>query len=466
MINGALRLCRDGKIDHYTQCHGQDEHLLARAKNEQRKELKMKKNNQKPPLTDTQSPTSAAPLTYLANAEKRGYNLPRSLCQPPVRTMPRFALLFVVGFGSLCPFAPVQAQNEAATVLSLDDAKTIADVRAYIQQEERKHDLRALDSKSAVAIRADIRMRAGNKMLELAEGREKWEGYNQKVYAFHYQMMAGVEGAEQEFELFLKHLAQHGEVEVGKATNDGFLRDGHFFLFYNKMMKADASPENFEQFKTELKMQIDRQFFRLTDIVALGFQIAEKNEVFAKQLAEEMVEYIRSPDCALSAIEKMSAVAAWERKLRLALGIDPKLYGRTLNDEEFNWESLRGKYVLIKFTATWCVPCRAEIPDMLEAYEKYHDRGFEIVSAYIYERGNEDEQIETVRQSVEKEKLPWIILSETQTEKAGQPLFRNSYFYQSVSVPTMVLVDQEGNIVMTRARGRALQTKLAEIFER
>jgi len=360
--------------------------------------------------------------------------------------------------------ASVLAQEEQQKVLSLDDAKTIADVRDYIRQEEGKHDLRVLDGKSA-AIRGDIGMRASNRMLELAEGREKWEGYNRKVYAFHYQMMAGVEGAEGEFELFLKHLALNGEAEVGKTTNDGFLRDGHFFLFYNRMMKSDVSPENFEKFKLELKAQIDQHFFRLTNIVALGFRVAEKYEVSTEHFAEEMVDHIRSPNCPLSATDKTSAITAWERKLRLALGIDPKLYGKTLDGEDFDWESLRGKYVLVKFTATWCVPCRAEVPDMLKAYEKYRNRGFEIISVYICERGSEDEQIAAVRQSVGKAQLPWVVLSEVLTEKAGQPLFSNSYFYQVYTVPTMVLVDKTGKIIMTNARGEALQTRLEEIFE-
>jgi len=54
VVQGRDR-CRHEKIDYDTQCHGQDEHLLAKAKNEQRKELKYEKITQKPPLTETQS---------------------------------------------------------------------------------------------------------------------------------------------------------------------------------------------------------------------------------------------------------------------------------------------------------------------------------------------------------------------------------------------------------------------------
>jgi thioredoxin-related protein len=59
--------------------------------------------------------------------------------------------------------------------------------------------------------------------------------------------------------------------------------------------------------------------------------------------------------------------------------------------------------------------------------------------------------------------LPWIVISETLTERAGQPNYRASYAV--LAVPTMVLVDKEGKVIMMEARGEALQTKLAEIFE-
>ena len=99
---------------------------------------------------------------------------------------------------------------------------------------------------------------------------------------------------------------------------------------------------------------------------------------------------------------------------------------------------------------------------MLEAYKKYHDKGFEIVSIYVWERG--DDTVASVKEHVAHEKLPWVIISETLTEKAGQPSYQESYAFHGV--PTMLLVDKEGKVIMTNARGEALQTKLAEIFEK
>jgi thiol-disulfide isomerase/thioredoxin len=153
-----------------------------------------------------------------------------------------------------------------------------------------------------------------------------------------------------------------------------------------------------------------------------------------------------------------------EKVSRLALGVDPKLYGKTLDNKEFDWESLRGKYVLVKFTATWCRPCDDMIPLMLENYEKYKDKGLEIVSVYMWqERGGDPDPVETVKKNAEEKKLPWIILSEPLSKKAKQPEYEN--FYNIEGVPTLVLVDKEGKIIYVTVGGILWDRKLAEVFE-
>ena len=143
------------------------------------------------------------------------------------------------------------------------------------------------------------------------------------------------------------------------------------------------------------------------------------------------------------------------------------LYGKTVQNEDFDWGSLRGKYVLVKFTATWCPPCKAEIPGMLEAYDKYHGKGLEIVSVYIWESNASgkdiDKQIAGIKRSVQHEKLPWVILSEPQTVKANQP--PQGDFFDIQGVPTMLLLDKDGNIITDNARGETLKWELKKLFE-
>ncbi|MCL2624539.1 MAG: TlpA family protein disulfide reductase, partial [Planctomycetaceae bacterium] len=194
-------------------------------------------------------------------------------------------------------------------------------------------------------------------------------------------------------------------------------------------------------------------------IPQLGLHLAEKCGVPAEQIMNELIEYLQSPEC--TSPYKTQFATEWKKLLLTAFGSGLELYGRTLDDKDFDWASLRDKYVLVQFTATWCGPCHMEIPGMKEAYKKYHDKGFEIVSIYISERGAD--AVAEIKEHVEHAELPWIVISETLTKEAGQP--KQGDFFAVQSVPTMLLVDKEGKIIMTNARGEALQTKLAEIFE-
>ena len=142
----------------------------------------------------------------------------------------------------------------------------------------------------------------------------------------------------------------------------------------------------------------------------------------------------------------------------IGIGEELGLYGRTIDNEEFNWDSFRGKYVLVKFTATWCGPCKAEIPGMLEAYEKYRDKGLEIVSVYVWEGDNAG-----IKHTVEQEKLPWTIISEPLTEEAGLPSLTETFIIGGV--PTMLIVDKEGNVHATETRGARLQRILQGLFD-
>ena len=167
--------------------------------------------------------------------------------------------------------------------------------------------------------------------------------------------------------------------------------------------------------------------------------------------AEEQQERIRQE------AEARAAARAAGETITYYVGSDFYLYGRTLGNTIFDWENLRGTYVLVKFTATWCGPCRRQIPGMLEAYATYRDKGFEIVSVYIWERGTNP--VATVRQAVAQDRLPWIILSETLTERAGQPPQGRAFDIRGV--PTMVLVDKEGKVI---AIGTNYRQELRRIF--
>jgi thiol-disulfide isomerase/thioredoxin len=303
-----------------------------------------------------------------------------------------------------------------------------------------------------------------------------WLGYADRV---------GIHGEESAKELieFIQSaectLTAKEKKEAVEYT-EGLAAMYEFNRFFKKALDSEYTPETFAAFKTGLKAWINRGYDP-SSIAHHGLFIAEKNEVPAEDFIKEITEYVRSPECTLSATTKRLTVVTMEKKLRIAVGSDLKLFGKTIDDKDFDWQSLRGKYVLVKFTSTWCGPCAAEIPGMLEAYKEYHDKGLEIVSVYIWEHGG---PVERVKKHVETEKLPWIIISETLTARAAEEAAKNSLmggvlgaigrkvepetlgdYYGIPGVPTMLLVDKEGKIIMMDARGEKLKTKLTYIFE-
>lgn len=108
------------------------------------------------------------------------------------------------------------------------------------------------------------------------------------------------------------------------------------------------------------------------------------------------------------------------------------------------------KYVLIDFWASWCQPCRKEIPNVKSLYAKYKDKGFEVVSISI------DKKEADWRKALADEKLPWPNFRDTDGSQAMA--------WQVKFVPTMYIVKPDGTIVAENARGEKLAQKLAELF--
>ncbi len=120
----------------------------------------------------------------------------------------------------------------------------------------------------------------------------------------------------------------------------------------------------------------------------------------------------------------------------------------------FNLASLKGKYVLVDFWASWCGPCRKENPNVVKAYNQYRDKNFEIVGVSL------DDKKANWMKAIDADKLTWIHVSDLkgwQNEAAKM--------YAVAAVPMNFLLDKNGKIIAKNLRGEDLEKKLAELVK-
>ena len=121
--------------------------------------------------------------------------------------------------------------------------------------------------------------------------------------------------------------------------------------------------------------------------------------------------------------------------------------------QTYRLSSLRGKWVLIDFWASWCRPCRMENPNVVRLYQKYHPKGFEIFGVSL------DYQREAWVQAIKQDNLTWTHVSDLKGwQSAAAQLYRIN------SIPSTILVDPEGRIAAKGLRGSSLEAKLREIY--
>jgi thiol-disulfide isomerase/thioredoxin len=133
----------------------------------------------------------------------------------------------------------------------------------------------------------------------------------------------------------------------------------------------------------------------------------------------------------------------------------PEIALNNPDGKEIKLSSLRGKYVLIDFWASWCGPCRRESPNVVRMYNKYKDQGFTVFSVSL------DQSVEPWKAAIAKDGLVWPN-HVSDLLRWDSPL---PQLYGFNGIPHTVLVDKEGMIIGTGLRGPSLEQKLKEIFK-
>jgi thiol-disulfide isomerase/thioredoxin len=124
------------------------------------------------------------------------------------------------------------------------------------------------------------------------------------------------------------------------------------------------------------------------------------------------------------------------------------------NGQPFKLSSLKGKYVLVDFWASWCGPCRRENPNVVAAYKKFSNKNFTILGVSL------DDDKEAWLAAVKADQLTWKHVSDLKKWESSMV-----GLYQFEGIPFNVLVDPQGKVIATELRGEDLEKKLAEVLK-
>ena len=182
----------------------------------------------------------------------------------------------------------------------------------------------------------------------------------------------------------------------------------------------------------------------------LYLQVFEKPEQGAEMLKKIKTDYPTSKvaarvDTMLEQIAKQSEAQKVQAALKPG-SVFPDFNVKDLDGKPLSVAGFKGKVVLIDFWATWCGPCRAELPNVIATYKKYHDQGFEIIGVSL---DSDREKLDAFLKKVDG--VSWQQFFDGQgwsNELAVK--------YGVESIPFTILVGMDGKIIQTNLRGEKL----------
>ena len=136
-----------------------------------------------------------------------------------------------------------------------------------------------------------------------------------------------------------------------------------------------------------------------------------------------------------------------------ASSLPPDFEAQDIAGKAVKLSDLKGKVVLLDFWATWCPPCRVEVPNLLEIYRKFKDEDFVLISVSL------DRDLTAARKFVKDKEMDWVHIIDWE---AGREI---ATLYQVEYIPSTFVINRKGKIEARQLRGDELKEKIAALLK-
>ncbi|HAO78536.1 MAG TPA: TlpA family protein disulfide reductase [Verrucomicrobia subdivision 3 bacterium] len=222
-----------------------------------------------------------------------------------------------------------------------------------------------------------------------------------------------------------------------------------------KTTEADLAPE-LQKFDSLLAAHAGEKTDELAQVRYMKAMLyAEVLKDTAK--ADEMLKQLKADFKGtkfVDRLEKQEAALGEAKKVQSALGTGlafPDFSEKDLNGQPLSVGALKGKVVLVDFWATWCGPCRAELPNVIATYKKHHGQGFEIIGISL---DSDRDKLDAFLKQTDGMRWPQFFDGQGWSNKIAVK-------YGVQSIPFTVLVGPDGKIIGKDLRGEELENAVS-----
>ncbi|UJH91273.1 AhpC/TSA family protein [Antarcticibacterium sp. 1MA-6-2] len=273
------------------------------------------------------------------------------------------------------------------------------------------------------------------------------------IEVYKDSLMASKVKGGKENETFQKYVSQIKDLSKNAMALRGQMREemgnsNDMSRISVYQQKEDSLREKDLQFKKDLIRENPGSFVSalvLTDMQSMRVP----NEVVREHF-NMLTDEVKQTSFAVAVKENIDRTGAVDIGSKA-----PEFSGPNPDGEEISLGESLGKLTLIDFWAAWCRPCRLENPNIVNVYNKYHDKGFNIIGVSL----DREDQRDRWLQAIQEDNLTWTQISHLKFWQ--EPI---AQLYNVRAIPAAFLLDENGIIVAKNLRGEDLENKVKELL--